>query len=56
MLKPFYRRDAEDAVKPTLSKHFRIHLCEKRVMQTSDHLGRIVFFNHEGQINFGSTL
>jgi hypothetical protein len=40
----------------TLREHFRIHFREERVVQSPHHFGRVVFFNHESQINFRRAL
>src|ERR1700726_2315352 len=39
-----------------LGKHFGIQLGEESLVQALDNLGDFVFFNHEGQINFGCAL
>jgi hypothetical protein len=39
-----------------LSKHFRIHFREKCTVQTPHHLGRVVLFDYESQINFRRAL
>jgi len=39
-----------------LSEHFRISLGKESVVQAPDYFGRVVFFYHEGQINFGGAL
>ena len=39
-----------------LSEYFRVRLREELFVQPPDYLGRVVFFDHKGQIDFRSAL